>query len=90
MTTSTKPEQMLFRFRPSDTTNGVSRKTLVQIAKTLGFTETQVVHYAIKRLAKEVLPAYEPDEGDITPETIAVIKACVPQGKSKSVKSSLF
>ncbi len=26
------------------------------------------MHYALKRLASEVLPAYEPDDGELTPE----------------------
>lgn len=41
------------------------------------------------RAAKKA-PAYEADEGDITPETIAAIKRLVPRGRVRSVKSSLF
>ncbi len=90
MPATAKPGQILLRFRPTDNANGVSRKTLTRLAKTLGVSETQVMHYALKKLAREMLPAYEPDEGDLTTKAIAAIKARVPQGRTKAVKSSLF
>jgi hypothetical protein len=56
----------------------------------LGFTtETQVIHYALSKLAHEVLPAYEADDGDLSEAQIQAIRKAVPQNK-KSVKSSLF
>jgi hypothetical protein len=56
----------------------------------LGFTtETQVIHYALSKLANEVLPAYEADDGDLSEAQIQAIRKAVPQNK-KSVKSSLF
>lgn len=90
MPATAKPDQLLLRFRHEDNANGVSRKTLARLAKTLGFTETQTLHLALRKLAREVLPAYEPDDGDLTPETIAAIKARVPQGDMKSIRSKLF
>ena len=90
MTTVAKPDRLLFRFRPADSGNGVSRATLARLAETLGFTETQVMHYALKRLAAEVLPAYEPDDGELTPEQLDAIRQAEPQGRVRSVSSSLF
>jgi len=61
------------------------------LAEYLGFTgETQVIHYALRKLAKEVLPAYESDDGELTPKQLAAIRKATPQGRAKSVKSSLF
>lgn len=89
--TTTKPDQLLFRFRKEDTKNGISRPTTEKLAEALGFTgETQLIHYALRKLAKEVLPEYEADDADLTPSQMKAIRKAVPQGKSISVKSSLF
>lgn len=91
MPTTAKPDQLLFRFRPTDTRNGVSRLTVEKLAETLGFTgETQVIHYALRKLAKEVLPNYEADDGELSPSQLAAIRNVAPQGTAKSVKSSLL
>jgi hypothetical protein len=91
MTTTTKPDQLLLRFRPTDTQNGISRSTVGKLAEYLGFTgETQVIHYALRKLAKEVLPAYEADDGELTAAQLAAIRKAIPQGRATSVKSSLF
>ncbi len=91
MTAITKPDQLLFRFRPTDTQSGVSRSTVEKLAELLGFTgETQVIHYALRKLAKEVLPSYEADDGELSREQLSSIKKAVPQGRARSVKSSLF
>ena len=62
----------------------------MKLSDTLGYTETQVMHMALAKLAKEVIPAYEADEGDLTEKQLSAIRKAVPQGKSHSVKSSLF
>ena len=49
-----------------------------------------MIHYALRKLAKEVLPAYEADDGELTPKQLAAIRKTVPQGRATSVKSSLF
>ena len=91
MTTTTKPDQLLLRFRQTDSQNGISRSTVEKLAELLGFTgETQVIHYALRKLAKEVLPAYEADDGELTTAQLAAIRKATPQGHAKSVKSSLF
>ena len=84
-----KADNLLLSFR-TDTKNSVSRKTVKTMVNFLGFTtETQVIHYALSKLANEVLPAYEADDGDLSEAQIQAIRKAVPQNK-KSVKSSLF
>ena len=56
----------------------------------LGIKETQVLHYAVRQLARDVLPAYEADDGALSAAQLRAIRKAVPEGKSKSVKSSLF
>lgn len=42
----------------------------------------------VKPVAKK--PAYEPDDGPLTAKQIEIIKKLVPQGRGKSISSSLF
>jgi hypothetical protein len=90
MPTTAASDRLLLRFRPSDSANGVSRSTVAKLAEHLGYSETQVIHYALSRLAKEVLPTYEADDGELSSAQLAAIRAAEPQGGSRSVKSSLF
>ena len=85
-----KPNQILFRFRPSDSPNGISRSTMLQLAEYLGYNETQVMHFALKRLAQEVLPAYERDDGPVSAATLKALKKLEPQGRLKIIASSLI
>ena len=75
------PGQMLFRYRNQDTVAGISRKTALRMAETLGLSETQAIHLALARLAKETLPRYEPDDGPLNAEQIKAIRALEPQGR---------
>ena len=91
MTATTAPDAMLMRFQPTDTPTKVSRATVTRLAKQLGYKrESEVLHYAVRKLADEVLPTYEPDAWPLTAKQMAAIKKAVPQGKLKSVRSSLF
>ena len=90
MTSTTRPDQLLFRLRATDSDSGVSRATLSQLAATLGIKETQVLHYAVRQLARDVLPFYEADDGPLSAAQLRAIRKSSPQGKSQSVKSSLF
>jgi hypothetical protein len=90
MAANNKPDQILFRFRPTDSPNGISRSTMAQLSEYLGYNETQVMHLALKKLAQEVLPAYERDDGPVTAATLKALKKREPQGKLKIVASSLF
>ena len=93
--TATKRKQpaaggILLRYRDKDTAYGVTRKTTTRLAKTLGLSETQVVHVALANLARQTLPRYEPDDGPLTDEQMAAIRKLVPQRSFVSWKKSLF
>lgn len=94
MPTATLPassEALLMRFQADDTASKVSRDTVKRLAKQLGLKrEAEVLHYAVKKLAAEVLPHYELDDGALTPKQLAAIrKAAGPVGQGR-VTSSLF
>jgi hypothetical protein len=92
--TATKRKQaadgILLRYRDKDTAYGVTRKTTTRLARTLGLSETQVVHVALANLARQTLPRYEPDDGPLTEEQMAAIRKLVPQRSFVSWKKSLF
>ena len=81
---------LLFRLRPTDTRNGVSARTLKELAAVLGVPETQVIHQALRKLADDFIPAYEADDGPVSDETLNALKARVPQDQYKTVTSTLF
>ena len=78
---------IVFRFRDTDTRFGVSRRTTTRLAKQLGMTETEVIHFAVARLAREQLPAYAPDDAALTPKQLKRIKQMEPQGRMRTVES---
>ena len=90
MSSSTKSDRLLLRFRPFDSMTGISRATVGKLAETLGVSETQAIHFALAKLAKEVLPTYEADDGELSSEQLAAIRAMEPQGRVSQVSSSLF
>ena len=81
---------ILLRYRDKDTAYGVTRKTTTRLARTLGLSETQVVHVALASLARQTLPSYEPDDGPLTDEQMAAIRKLVPQRGFISYKKRLF
>ena len=97
MTVKTRPQTktgklssgILLRYRDSDTPYGVSRKTAAKLAKTLGLTETQVIHVALAQLASQTLPRYEPDDGPLTERQARAIRKLAPQG-AMTDKEKLF
>jgi CHAD domain-containing protein len=88
---ATSHNSLLMRFKSSDSRTGVSRETLTELARQLGYErESEVLHYAVRKLADEVLPKYELDGGPLTVKQLAAIrKASGPSGRGK-LKSSLF
>jgi hypothetical protein len=84
------PSGILLRYRDRDTAYGVTRKTTTRLARTLGLSETQVVHVALANLARQTLPRYEPDDGPLTDEQMAAIRKLVPQRGFVSSKKRLF
>jgi hypothetical protein len=85
-----KTRKIWLHFPYTDTAGAISRATLSQLATRLGKSEVETIHYALKLLAREESPAYEPDDGDLTAQQIAAIRELAPQGRMKSIKSSLF
>lgn len=57
---------VLLRYRDKDTAFGVSRNTATRLAKTLGLSDTQVIHMALAQFARQTLPRYAPDDGPLT------------------------
>ena len=89
--TSTSPDALLMRFQPTDTATKVSRATLAKLAKQLGYKrESEVLHYAVRKLADEVLPTYEPDDGLLTESQMAAIRKAAGPVSQGRVLSSLF
>ena len=79
----------LLKFRTADSSYGVTRGTVKAISDALGLTETQVVHIALSKLAEEVLPAYEPDDGPLTQEQLAALRRDAKERLAKGeVRSS--
>jgi hypothetical protein len=85
--TQRKPAGVLLRYRDQDTAYGVTRKTTTRLAKTLGLSETQVVHVALANLARQTLPRYEPDDGPLTRQQMNEIRRLQPPGRMKVLKS---
>ena len=81
--------RILLRYRDTDSDYGVSRATTTRLAQTLGLSETQVIHVAIAKLARQALPQYEPDNGALTAAQKKAIERLQPRGRMK-VKASLF
>lgn len=89
--TSSATDALLMRFQPTDTATKVSRATLTKLAKQLGYKrESEVLHYAVRKLANEALSTYEPVDGLLTKKQLAAIRKVSPAGKYTSVASSLF
>ena len=86
-------DSLLLKFRSKDTRFGVTRDTVKALASELDTTETQVVHIALSKLAEEMLPAYEPDDGPLTTGQLARVrkaaKSKMPKGKVLD-KQNLF
>lgn len=90
MATRLTAEQIAFRYRVTDSPSGVTRETAKRIAEHLGVDETQAIHRALHELAARILPQYEPDDGPLNTAQLRQIKKLAPQGKMRSVRSSLF
>ena len=90
MPSTSSADKLLLRFRASDNRLGVTRATVERLAEELGLNETQVIHYALKRLATELLPAYAPDDGPLTERQLRTITKLAGGRRGKSVRSSLF
>lgn len=90
---SATASSLLVKFREQNTQYGVTRDTVKAMAQHFGLSETEVIHIALSRLAKEELPLYEADDGPLTSQDLRslrkIAKAALPKGKVVS-KQSLF
>ncbi len=92
-----KRKTLLFKFK-DDTVTTVSHETFSDVAKTLGFNETQTLHLAIARLRDEVLANGRrgaPEGGESYPPLTAGqlfdIRSRSPKRRGKLIrKESLF
>ena len=83
-------DQIAFRYRAADTATGITRDTAKRLAERLGVGETQAIHLALHDLAVKVLPQYDADDGPLTAAQMRQIKKRAPQGRKRSLRSSLF
>lgn len=90
MSTRATSNQIVFRYRTTDSATGITRETAKRLAEHLGVDETQAIHIALHDLAVKVLPQYEADDGALTAAQVRQIKKRVPQGGKRSMRSSLF
>lgn len=84
---------LLLKFKSRDSSYGVTRETLKALALEMDVSETTVVHLAISRFAREVLPAYEMDDGPLTAADIKRVRKAaqpmLPKGKVLNKRSLL-
>lgn len=84
---------LLLKFKSKDSQYGVTRETLKALAEEMDVSETMAVHLALSRLAKDVLPAYEVDDGPLTASDLArvrkVAQPMLPKGKVLDTRSLL-
>ena len=85
----TATPRILLRYRDADSEYGVSRETATRLAQTLGLSETQVIHVALAKFARQTLPQYEVDNGPLSTAQEKAIEQLQPSGRLK-VKSGLF
>jgi len=89
----TTPSSLLLKFRARDTQFGVTRQTVKAMAARFDLSETEIVHMALSRMAKEELPAYEADDGPLSARDVKALgkiaDAALPKGRVVK-KQSLF
>ena len=76
---------LLLKFRVKDTPFGVTLATLKRIAEHDDLSETEAVHWALSRMPKDELPAYDADDGSLTALPFQALRKVaapsLPQGK---------
>jgi hypothetical protein len=87
---STTAEQIPFRYRNEDSPNGVTRKTVKDMASILGVDETHAIHMALYAMSTKILPQYEKDDGELTNDQLNKIREHSPDRKKLKLKASLF
>jgi hypothetical protein len=90
MPSATAVSQIAFRYRPTDSVAGLTRKTAQRLARHLGMDETQTIHRALRELAVRELPQYEADDGPLSTKQLAQISKRAKTGPRKNLRSTLF
>lgn len=90
MTTRAMSNQIIFRYRTTDSATGITRETAKRLAEHLGVDETRAINIALHDLAVKVLIQYEADNAGLTAAQVRQIRNRAPQGSKRSVRSSLF
>ncbi len=90
MLTRSPVDQIAFRYRPADSSTGVTRDTAKRLAAHLGVDETQAIHLALHDLAIKLLPQYEADDGPLSAAQARQITKRASQVTIRSVRSSLL
>lgn len=67
------------KFEFTNESDSSSIDTLGKLTKVLNMTEKTVIQLAINRLALEILPKHEPDDGPLSPEYLAWLQSKVDQ-----------
>ncbi len=87
-----KRKTLLFKFK-EDTVTTVSHETFSEVAKTLGFNDTQTIHLAMARLRDEVLRGAQPGSIDdettyppLTARQLLDIRSHAPKPRGKLVR----
>lgn len=89
MTTATTNSSLKVNFR-EDTMTTVSRDGLKELARTLGFNETQTVLFALARLRDEVLGKQDKEQFmPLTKQQHQAIAKAEPKTKGKVIESLL-
>ncbi len=81
-------EALLINFK-NDTLTTVSRGTLRNVAKALGFSETQAVHFALARLRSEALSSDSEDYPPLTKAQLSAIRERQPKRKGRVLSTLL-
>lgn len=84
------PASMLLKFKAKDGVLGVQKSTVKIMSDLLGLNETDVVHLALTKLAKEVIPAYAPDDGALTESQLNKIRKLSGINQTMPISSALF
>lgn len=74
-TATAAPKKFLIQLRVVDNEYGVSEETFSRMMDELSLNQTELVHKALRNLAREILPAYEMDNGPLDDKQHAAIRA---------------
>lgn len=87
----TAPKKFLFQLRAIDNEYGVSEETFTRLMQELALNQTELVHKALRYLARDVLPSYELDNGPLSDaQHAAIIKMSGMEITEEDLDSPLF